>query len=112
MAASHREANVAMGREKRLRWRGSSVVGLKECTEEASRSEEVRNGAEPTRLSRFLLACGPPLEEVGVADGFHPECDGSSLSLSTSSCPRTALDGSWMFGPAGTFPSCCYVGSW
>jgi hypothetical protein len=62
----------------------------------------VRNGpgAEPTRLSRFLLARGQPLEEVGVADGFHPECDGSSgsLSLSTLSCPRTAPDGSWMFG--------------
>ena len=53
-------------REKRLRGRGSSVVGLKECTEDASRSEEVRREAEPPRLSRFLFACAPPLEEVGV----------------------------------------------
>jgi hypothetical protein len=58
--------------EKRLRGRGSSVVGLKECTEEASRSEEVRNEAEPPLLSRFLLACGPPLEDarVRVSDDF------------------------------------------
>ncbi len=58
--------------EKRLRGRGSSVVGLKECTEEASRSEEVRNEAEPPLLSRFLLACGPPLEaaRVRVSDDF------------------------------------------
>jgi len=59
-------------REKRLRWRGSSVVGLKKCLEEASLSEEVRNEAELTRLSRFLLACGPPLEyaRVRVSDDF------------------------------------------
>jgi len=52
-------------REKRLRGRGSSVVGLKECTEDTSRSEEVRSEAEPGRLSRFLFAC-PPLEEASV----------------------------------------------
>jgi hypothetical protein len=56
-------------REKRLRGRGSStalVAGLKECTEGADRSEPGRSEAEPRRRERLLLACIPPLEEIGV----------------------------------------------
>jgi len=40
-------------REKRLRGRGSSVVGLKECMEGVVRSGGVRSDAEPRRRSRL-----------------------------------------------------------
>lgn len=77
-------------REKRLRGRGSSVVGLKECTEDASRSEEVRSEAEPRRLSRFLFACAPPLEEMGVrvSDDF----DRGGLDISATERDWRELD--------------------
>jgi hypothetical protein len=61
-------------REKRLRGRGSSVVGLEECMEAADRSGPVRTEAEPRRrdLSRPLFAWGPLLEEActRVSDDF------------------------------------------
>lgn len=69
-------------REKRLRGRGSSVVGLKECMEDASRSEEVRSEAEPPRLSRFLFACALPLEEAGVR--VSDDLDRGELDMSAT----------------------------
>jgi hypothetical protein len=32
-------------------------------------------------------------------------------ALSLLTCSRTGSDGSWMFVPAGTVPSCCYADS-
>jgi hypothetical protein len=59
-------------REKRLRGRGSSVVGLKECTDAAGRSSPARSEADPRRLSRPLFTWDPLLEEAGtrVSDDF------------------------------------------
>jgi hypothetical protein len=77
-AATEAEADVDVGwslrrqrneeREKRLRGRGSSVVGLRECTEAAGRSDPARSEAEPRRLPRVLV----PLLEAGtrVSDDF------------------------------------------
>lgn len=71
-------------REKRLRGRGSSVVGLKECTEDASRSEEVKSEAEPRRLSRFLFTCAPTLEEAGVGVRVSDDFDRGGLDMSAT----------------------------
>jgi hypothetical protein len=61
-------------REKRLRGRGSSMVGLEECTEVADRSGPVRTEAEPRRRGLWgaLFAWGPQLEEARtrVSDDF------------------------------------------
>jgi hypothetical protein len=82
-------------REKRLRGRGSSVVGLRECTEEASRSEEVRSEAEPRRLSRFLPDCAALLEEMGVRVSDDFDRGGLDISATERGVRREldAIDG-------------------
>jgi hypothetical protein len=91
-ATAEAEADVNVGwslrrqrreeREKRLRERCSSVVGLKECTEAAGRSDPARSEAEPRRFSRPLFAGAPLLEEAGarVSDDF----DRGELNLSVT----------------------------
>ena len=80
-------------REKRLRGRGSSrvgvvVVGLIEWTDGADRSGPVRTDAEPRRRRRFLFDCVPPEEPgVRVSDDF----DRGELDMLTTGRVRREL---------------------